>query len=288
MISNYIIECIKLEDVKEFDKIKYNTNNHWTNDQKPNDYEHVLSLGNTKNWIDKFHTDYKVIDIDPTELKWMKKAAVIGAMTARFSNMYIDELNDMLVKYTHTNDLFKNEGYFVRCESVSLKYGCHRVGPYHDLKSICESLVSSTCGHSPVNDKTESVRLYLLKWLTFDKNKEFRVFVHKNKITAISQQNLYKENEFLKNIPLDERNSVITKWITIINNYFTNIIRTKIDFVDSYVMDICILETDEPYFIEINCFGKEYAAGSSLFHWLMDEEILYGKKDKIYFRYVLN
>ena len=52
-------------------------------------------------------------------------------------------------------------------------------------------------------------------------------------------------------------------------------------------MDIAILEGDIPYFIEINCFGKEYAAGSSLFHWLIDEEKLYNTKNenKVYFRY---
>ncbi len=43
----------------------------------------------------------------------------------------------------------------------------------------------------------------------------------------------------------------------------------------------------KPYFIEPNSFGKEYAAGSELFHWEIDEEILYGKKEKIYFRYTV-
>lgn len=27
-----------------------------------------------------------------------------------------------------------------------------------------------------------------------------------------------------------------------------------------------------PYFIELNSFGKEYAAGSALFHWINDEQ----------------
>ena len=54
--------------------------------------------------------------------------------------------------------------------------------------------------------------------------------------------------------------------------------------VDSYVMDIAIIG-DKPYFIEINVFGKEYASGSSLFHWLKDESKLYGEENTIYFRY---
>jgi hypothetical protein len=39
----------------------------------------------------------------------------------------------------------------------------------------------------------------------------------------------------------------------------------------------------------MNCFGKEYAAGSALFHWLLDEDILYGKSgsELIEFRYTV-
>ncbi len=45
-----------------------------------------------------------------------------------------------------------------------------------------------------------------------------------------------------------------------------------------------------PYLIELNCFGKEYAAGSSLFHWLLDEDILYDRKGegRVYFRYIIS
>jgi hypothetical protein len=41
---------------------------------------------------------------------------------------------------------------------------------------------------------------------------------------------------------------------------------------------------NEPYFIEINCFGKENAAGSALFHWIIDYDKLYGVNDCIYVR----
>jgi hypothetical protein len=60
--------------------------------------------------------------------------------------------------------------------------------------------------------------------------------------------------------------------------------------VNNYSIDLAILKNDEPYFIEINSFGKEYPAGSSLFHWLNDEDILYDRKceNKIYFRYAVN
>ena len=50
-------------------------------------------------------------------------------------------------------------------------------------------------------------------------------------------------------------------------------------------MDAVILEDGTLYFIEINSFGKEYAAGSALFHWLIDEDELYSDGSTIYFRY---
>lgn len=40
-------------------------------------------------------------------------------------------------------------------------------------------------------------------------------------------------------------------------------------------------------FIEINSFGKEYTSGSSLFHWLIDENKLYSDSEEIYFRYTI-
>lgn len=51
-------------------------------------------------------------------------------------------------------------------------------------------------------------------------------------------------------------------------------------------MDLALLDNENnynvPYPIEINSFGKEYASGSALFHWITDYDILYGKKQNIF------
>jgi hypothetical protein len=62
----------------------------------------------------------------------------------------------------------------------------------------------------------------------------------------------------------------------------------KINWISSYSYDFAIVN-NKPYFIEMNSFGKEYAAGSALFHWLLDEDILYGKSGEncIEFRYTV-
>ena len=113
-----------------------------------------------------------------------------------------------------------------------------------------------------------------------DSDREFRVFVYQNKITAISQQKYRECNKWLNNKSEKE----IQKLINIIANYFDLEIKSKITTTDNYVFDIVLL--DQPYFIEANSFGKEYASGSALFHWIIDEHILYSKNNNIIFRYI--
>ena len=150
--------------------------------------------------------------------------------------------------------------------------------------------------HTPIDNKgrdtdKKPLTLYLLPWKTFDVYKEYRIFVHCNRITAISQQNLHAVNELLTAFPEEEdHRSVIERHMKIIWESFQKTIKKKITHTSNYCMDAVILEDDSLYFIEINSFGKEYAAGSALFHWLIDEDKLYcsdSNVDVIYFRYTV-
>lgn len=334
----------------------FNSNNHW-DDTRPDDYRDVLNSTLTKHWIDLFNQQYSVINIEDCDLSWMKRAAKIGSYTGLFPTSFQEELEDSLTRYKSTDKLFDNNTeYFVRSENVSLKYGVWGVGPYTSLKCIFESLVTSTSKHSPIHSDTTSLKIYLLPWKIINSSREFRVFVHKNKITAISQQNLYQTNKELKDIEVsgevsgevsddmnsevnykrksdpnektnnshlevktnDERHiqniesknitNKVSQWVGIICYYFENVIKKKITYTDCYSIDFALLndesdlESDSkndststhsnnkltPYFIEINPFGKEYSSGSALFHWILDEYILYGKLldvEGIHFRY---
>ena len=133
------IKRIDVDDVVDHDKAKYNTNNHWVDDIRPEDYDQKLSQGHTKNWIDFFHKSYHTITLDNKDLMWMKEAFKIGRITEKFSKIYQEELNDTLEKYSDL-PFFDGTKYFVRTEYVSLKYAMHGAGPYTDLKSILDSL----------------------------------------------------------------------------------------------------------------------------------------------------
>lgn len=150
----------------------------------------------------------------------------------------------------------------------------------------------STCrlGHSPLYDDTKEIVLYLTKFqYNLNRIREFRVFIHKNKITAISQQSIYDVNDILEPLNDKEKNDLINKWINIITTYFESDIKQKITHIDSYVMDFAILDNDSPFFIELNSFGKEFASGSALFGWIDDYNILYGLcGDVIEFRYTIH
>jgi hypothetical protein len=52
-------------------------------------------------------------------------------------------------------------------------------------------------------------------------------------------------------------------------------------------MDFALVgESLEPYFIEPNSWGGDYAAGSALFGWIQDHDMLHDK-EVIEFRYVI-
>lgn len=288
---NYIIKPIKLDDIVEYDKKKYNSNNHWINDIRPVDYELVLAQTSTSKWID-FFKQYKKITIDnPIWIGLLKKVSEISTQTGKFSKLFMDEF-DIIVEqldkeYGYLFDCIE-PGYFVRVNNVSLKYGQYKEGPYKNIRTILESIVSCIRTHSPIKPNTSVLEIYLIDWSVIKPEFEFRVFVCDNKITAISQQNIYSvlfKNYLDNNIYFID---MIKEKLNIIIDYFYKEILPKITWISNYTFDFAIIDS-KPYFIELNSFGKEYAAGSALFHWELDEKILYNNfsdgNSTIEFRY---
>jgi hypothetical protein len=284
-----IITKCNLDHILQNDKTLYNTNNHRCpeNPNQPDDYRKIIDGCNTKFWIDLFHKDnYATLTIDKCDLTWMKEAEKIGLLSGKFSHMFDDEIQIAIDKYKHGIENVKNKSneseWFIRTERVSLKYGMHGAGPYNSMQQIIESMVSSISGHQCFNEDDIACKLYFMKWLKMDKEKEFRIFIYKNNVTAISQQHLYNVNDWINNKSNGEISTMICKII----KYFNDNIKDKMSFMENYVMDLTLIgDNEEPYFIEPNCFGAQYAAGSALFHWLNDDKMLHDK-DVVEFRYV--
>jgi hypothetical protein len=276
--TKVIIEEIDLEDILINGKEKYNSNNH-NKDITDEEYQNKLNKTYLPYWIDIFKDNYIVLNIDIP--KWFYDAHSIGIQTGKFSKIYEDELEEYILKYKHFDEILR-KGYFIRTNKVSLKFGYHGCGPYYNMKQIIESILSGRKGHTCLDEDLKSLKIYLIDWVDINKDLEFRVFVYKNNITCISQQNIYTSNNILNNIDKENRNIIISKWIETIYKYFNDKIKPNILHIDSYSIDLAIIN-DNIYFIELNSFGKEMAAGSAAFHWLIDE-----KKYTIHLKYILD
>jgi len=253
-----------LDHVIQHDRTLYNVNNLG---DRPSDYFEVLSQSDTKNWVKQFHHTYHTIELGTTDLKWMKEALKIGMHTAKCSELYEEELEDSFLRH---KDKMPPGDWFVRTDRVSLKQGMHGKGPYNNFKKILESMVSTTSTHCCFGDNDTTCTIYFLPWLDMQGSKEFRIFVHQNRITAISAQQLYRPNEWLAGLTDEQLNVEIYKVL----DYFESVVKDKMSYMASYTMDLVILENGLPYFIEANSFGANYASGSALFHWITDHHIL--------------
>lgn len=290
------IETITSKDVFENNKVLYNTNNHWsTTGKAPDDYRKVLDKGLAKNWFHLKDDFVKTIDIDAKKHNWLLEANEIGLSTGKFPHAYDDELDELLKECNNT--VFE-EPLFVRTENVSLRFGQHGAGPYYNLKMVIQSLVSCVYTHTPFNkddigksnNQNENIiRLYLFKWNDkISKNifSEYRVFIYNKNVTCISQQMLYTPNDILK-----EKPQLAKKYAICLIEYFNENLKDNIN-INSYTLDMAVIESYNGdqlngYFIEVNSFGKDYAAGSSLFHWIIDNDKLCSDGKTVWFRYTV-
>ncbi|KAJ3028468.1 UNVERIFIED_CONTAM: hypothetical protein HDU68_001615 [Siphonaria sp. JEL0065] len=286
------VQRFNLDHVQSNIKTLFNSNNHWTNNEKPATYDATCNRSQTKNWVSKFHDKetYKTLTITgKSTIGWMKRAIEIGAQTGRCSQMFAEEIQDLVAEFQsqfldHLQTLNATEtGVFIRTEHVSLKYGQHGVGPYKDLKNVLESIVSSSKGHECLRaDNTECV-IYMFPWVKIHPDLEFRVFVHQNSITGISHQNLFSVNRTLSVMTdgdLEER--IVAPLL----RYFDEHIKKQMAEFGNYCIDFAFSDVGgEGYFIEANPFGAENAAGSALFHWLKDSELLLGDGSRVELRF---
>ena len=281
------IKVIDLKKVVEdVDHEYFNVNN--LHEELPNDYNKIKLVGNTKNWIDIFHNNnYKKIIIDKYDLKWIKEANKLAIITGRFSEIYRDEFNALTGKLKCVYGKYVSNGVFVRTEHVSLKSGKYGIGPYYNFETIIESICTTSRTHNAIDDSDEFITIYLMKWIDLNSDKEFRVFVYNNNITAISIQHIYEYNKWINSLSTSDIELLIKN----INNYFNNIFKKKWNktitstLVSNYTFDLTLNEQNEFYFIEPNSFGAKYCAGSALFHWVNDFDILNNDTGDIEFRY---
>lgn len=267
------INKILLTDILKNPK-NYNSNNHGN---KVDNYYEYINKFDTNNWIDKFHKYEKIVI---KEVKILSDILKLYNINNKFPKLYSEDLDDIVKKYSEKYKNIKINNKFVRTNKTSLKTGCYGIGPYNSLNDILLSTVTTRYGHHALNGNEKELNIYLMNFIKIDINKEFRVFVVNNKISCISQQNIYQKSDFLLN------HSNLNKLILDLNLYFEKNIKLKLIEYENYVMDIALNELNEFFFIEINPFGKEYTSGSACFHWINDDKTI-NDNSFIEFRYVV-
>lgn len=186
-------------DVVAGSKIKYNVGNIWNKDGRPADYDLKSAKNLTDKWISLFHDKVHIITLDKEDLLWIKEAFDIGGISGRFPRSYQEELDEACQKNHYRFPT--NNKYFVRTDYVSLKHGIHGTGPYTNIKSVIESIVTSKHNHSCFRPEDTICNIYLMPWIeNYKEEKEFRVFVCCNKVVAVSIQNIYQVNNWLDSL----------------------------------------------------------------------------------------
>jgi hypothetical protein len=251
---------------------KYNVNNLWNGNEPPPDYMEVTKNHKTSKWVHSFHPKGTIpsMEIKGLDLIWMKRASRENHI-GRFSHMYDDDLEESVAHYESFFPPPPKNGWFIRTEHVSLKEGCGGIGPYYNIRDVFKSLVTSSSRHQTIREDDDCCTLWFFPFIQIDMQKEFRVFVYDNKISAVSSQRWYKKNDWLSAKSEDELYTLITD----LYMFFKENVQKKLEFNGgTYTMDIAFLSNETFYFVEPNCFGANYAAGSSCFHWINDAHIL--------------
>jgi len=185
---------------------------------------------------------------------------------------YNKELTDF--KKIITNSIKPNQQYFIRLSGTSGKNE-KSVRPFINVTDIIKHITSVKLFADQEYKRDKITCLILIPWNEqIDSRYEFRIFVVNNKLTAISSQFIelfqYSAEE------LDTIEYALSN-IQFLNNtpYNTFIGDTYID-----------MDTKTCHLIELNPFGAHCGAGSALFNWAVDYDILYGKTDTVKFRYM--
>ena len=251
-------------------KKKFNNNNIWVNNKRPENYTKNNNRYQTKNWIDSF-LNYTKISFE--NFTWLKEMRKIYMLTNKISTNYNDEIREFIQTLNDQyKNIFDNRKYHIRTDHHSLKSSKFGLIFYDNFYDIIISLITCSETHVGFLLKDQIINLYFIDWIQIDKFKEFRVFIKDYNIMAISQQYIYEPNKWFQNKSIPFMTEKMNKII----NYFDKNIKNKLMniSISDTSLDIAFVN-DKLYMIELNPFGKEYSSGSALFNWIDDYNKLY-------------
>ena len=224
-----------------------------------------------------------LFQLDVEDCRHLSKAGQVGILTKRYPMLYADELELVEAKLQP----LPSPPYFARLSTCSTKGGQGGVGPFYTAKQIVTALVTSyRCVN--VFERQEPAGLYLLPFCPhFDCDKEFRVFVSNNRVTAISQYNEAEDCGWGTCSDTD-LTRIADHIVILLNAMLKQAAILKLALPASFTLDVfCHADQDFAVeLIELNSFGAQLAAGSCLFDWVKDYDVLYGLSNTIELRII--
>lgn len=241
----------------------------------------------------------QTITLSPSQGRLLIEAAQTSLHTREPNRLLSEELSNL--EHAFSSLVFPSEGLFLRLDACSPKDGVRGVMP---LRSIGEIILRITTSHRGTNsilrllERKEDINFFFLPYNSgMDTSKEFRVFCAPpdGRITGVSQYKWHKPSVFMQNKSEEDVQQLVAtamKGILVAHGEMLAEARTS----TGGEMDVLLLKqgfTFDVMFdekngrcgtIELNSFGSRSGCGSCLFHWLGDEDILYGKEEVVEFR----
>lgn len=195
------------------------------------------------------------------------------------SDMYKNKTHHDLTDFKNEicKHIISNQPYFIKLSSTSGKNE-RALTKLYDVDQIIKHLTSNKLFVFQEYDREKDTYLIIIPWNKNIKHKnEFRLFVVNNKLTGASIQRWYDEYIQHTSEELEAFEEAL------LNIDFLNVFEYK-DFILDVYIDI---KTKKCHLIEVNPFGSHCGAGSSLFNWITDYDILHGQcGNEIEFRYL--
>ena len=202
----------------------------------------------------------KIIHIPDTIKKillgiYMKEISISDEVLDSFKN----EIKKCMI------DGVKDVEYFVRLSSTSGK-NTKAITPFTNVNKIISHLISNKLFATQEYSRDKDTYLIMVPWneLIIPRY-EFRIFVVNNKLTGASPQNFWELYQYSQ-----EELEIFE--VALSNIKFIGYVQYHTFVADVYID----METKTCNLIELNAFGAHCGAGSSLFNWITNYDVLHG------------
>jgi hypothetical protein len=236
----------------------------------------------------------QTLSLTPAQGQLLLEAAGASLHTREPNRGYAEDIDDS-IKPTLSTLTFPTQGLFLRLDASSPKDGVKGTQP---LRTIDEIILRLTTSYRAVNAITDllsngskEVPLYFLPYnAKIRTDREFRVFCPPGdgRISVVSQYKWHARSIFASIFPelLEGKFRKILSEIGLVHAEIMAVVEERRDELDElmlkqgFTFDVMWDEEEgRGQLIELNSFGTRSGCGACLFHWLRDEDLLYGKME---------